>query len=84
MPTCGQVFWSASALEVNAHVHLQLTVILRMASFQSTLLFYFEHVQHYLSDSRAPILIGVIFTYYQFYSSEFKRQSLRSGEVSSK
>ena len=37
-----------SAMEVNAHVHLQSTVILRMASLQSTPHFLFlQHVQHF-------------------------------------
>ena len=36
----------ASAMDVNAHVHLQSTVILRMASFHQYRIF-FEPVQHY-------------------------------------
>ena len=37
-----------SAMEVNTHVHLQSTVILRMASFSvNTTLSILQHVQHF-------------------------------------
>ena len=66
-------------MEVNAHVRLESTVIFKDVEFSVNTFFFFEHVQHYYhleafnSDSRAPILIGVIFTGDQFYSSEFYR-----------
>ena len=54
----------ASAMEVNAHVHLQSTVILRMASFHQHC-FFFEPVQHYYQlpvfYSRTVFLNKVIF-----------------------
>ena len=45
-----------SALKVNAHVRLQSTVILRMASFQSTT-FFLQHVQRY-----HPLLVVIFRT----------------------